>query len=137
MVHIAPFQVEQWMGEYETTPNVLNIAETCAASISIDDLVSLSTDPNATGPLDTSVKLTYGPLLGSQALRERVAAHCSTEDVKLTADDVIITQGAIGANFLSIYTLIGPGDHVICVYPTFRMLAMSAGAPRRCSAWCS
>ena len=48
MVHITPFAVEQWMDKYETTPGVLNIAETCAASVSIDDLVGMSTnkDPN-------------------------------------------------------------------------------------------
>lgn len=110
------------MDAYETTPDVLNIAETCAASVSIDDLVQMCTDPTAPGPLNTSVKLAYGSILGSRTLRERVAAHCSTEGEKLTAEDVIITQGAIGANFLSLYTLIGPGDHVVCVYPTYQQL---------------
>ncbi|KAJ4110316.1 hypothetical protein NW768_012076 [Fusarium equiseti] len=59
---------------------------------------------------------------GSQTLRERVAAHCSTEDVQLKAEDITITQGAIAANFLGLYTLVGPGDHVICVYPTYQQL---------------
>lgn len=121
MVHIAPFTVEQWMDEYETTPNVLNIAETCAASLSIDDLTRLSTDPSAK-PLDTSIKLTYGPIPGSDTLRKRVAAHCSNDDIQLTSSQTIITQGAIGANFLALYTLISPGDHVVCVYPTYQQL---------------
>lgn len=122
MVHIKPFAVEQWMDTYENTPNIINIAETCAASVSIDDLVQLSTDPHAPGPLNTSVKLTYGAILGSQTLRERVASHCSSGAEKLSVENVIITQGAIGANFLSLYTLVGPGDHVICVYPTYQQL---------------
>jgi aspartate/methionine/tyrosine aminotransferase len=42
--------------------------------------------------------------------------------LQLTAEDVIVTQGAIGANFLALYTLTGPGDHVICVYPTYQQL---------------
>lgn len=121
MVHITPFTVEQWMDEYETTPNVLNIAETCAASLSIDDLTHLSKD-SSVKPLNTSIKLTYGPIPGSETLRKRVAAHCSTETTHLTSDDVLITQGAIGANFLSLYTLLGPGDHVVCVYPTYQQL---------------
>ena len=29
------------MDEYENTPGVLNVAETCAASVSVDDLVAL------------------------------------------------------------------------------------------------
>ncbi|KAF5642288.1 transaminase type I [Fusarium tjaetaba] len=121
MVHITPFAVEQWMDAYETTPGVLNVAETCAASVSIDDLVAMSSSP-AKNPIDTSIKLTYGAIPGSQTLRERIAAHCSTDDVKLAPEDVIVTQGAIGANFLALYTLIGPGDHVICVYPTYQQL---------------
>ncbi|RBQ72151.1 hypothetical protein FVER14953_09465 [Fusarium verticillioides] len=121
MVRITPFAVEQWMDAYETTPGVLNVAETCAASVSIDDLVAMSSGP-AKNPIDTSVKLTYGAIPGSQTLRERIAAHCSTEGVPLGPEDVIVTQGAIGANFLALYTLIGPGDHVICVYPTYQQL---------------
>ncbi|KAM0554910.1 hypothetical protein ACHAPJ_006646 [Fusarium lateritium] len=124
MVHITPFAVEQWMDKYETTPGVLNIAETCAASVSIDDLVgmSINKDPADPVPINTSMKLTYGPILGSQPLRERVAAHCSSGEIALTAENVILTQGAIGANFLALYTLVGPGDHVICVYPTYQQL---------------
>ncbi|KAL5619332.1 hypothetical protein FOVSG1_001554 [Fusarium oxysporum f. sp. vasinfectum] len=111
MVRIAPFAVEQWMDEYETTPGALNVAETCAASVSIDDLVGMCKDPKAQGPIDTSLKLTYGPIPGSNALRERIAAQCSTEDTKLAAEDIVVTLGAIGANFLALYSLVGPNDH--------------------------
>ncbi|KAG7438198.1 Capreomycidine synthase [Fusarium oxysporum f. sp. raphani] len=122
MVRIAPFAVEQWMDEYETTPGALNVAETCAASVSIDDLVGMCKDPKAQGPIDTRLKLTYGPIPGSNALRERIAAQCSTEDTKLAAKDIVVTQGAIGANFLALYSLVGPNDHVVCVYPTYQQL---------------
>ncbi|EWY80103.1 hypothetical protein FOYG_16193 [Fusarium oxysporum NRRL 32931] len=122
MVRIAPFAVEQWMDQYETTPGALNVAETCAASVSIDDLVGLCKDPKAQGPIDTRLKLTYGPIPGSNALRERIAAQCSTEDTKLAAEDIVVTQGAIGANFLALYSLVGPNDHVVCVYPTYQQL---------------
>ncbi|KAK8008364.1 PLP-dependent transferase [Apiospora marii] len=37
-------------------------------------------------------------------------------------EQVLITQGAISANHLVFYTLVGPGDHVICVYPTYQQL---------------
>ncbi|KAF5532840.1 transaminase type I [Fusarium phyllophilum] len=121
MVRITPFAVEQWMDAYETTPGVVNVAETCAASVSIDDLVAMSSGPTKS-PIDTSIKLTYGAIPGSQTLRECIAAHCSTEGVQLAPEDAIVTQGAIGANFLALYTLIGPGDHVICVYPTYQQL---------------
>jgi aspartate/methionine/tyrosine aminotransferase len=97
------------MDKYELTPGVLNIAETCAASISIDDLVALCEDPNIPPPLQLSKKLTYGAIRGSDSLRERLAS-------------LYITPGAISANFLLFYTLLGPGDHVICAYPTYQQL---------------
>ncbi|KAG8349494.1 hypothetical protein FVEN_g12307 [Fusarium venenatum] len=122
MVKIAPFAVEQWMDNYETTAGVLNVAETCAASVSIDDLVGMCKDTQTSDPIDTSIKLTYGSIPGSRILRERIAAHCSGEGAQLAAEDIIVTQGAIGANFLALYSLLEPGDHVICVYPTYQQL---------------
>lgn len=123
MVQIDPFTVEQWMDKYELTPGVLNISETCASSISINELIKLSTDENAKTPFDPDDKMTYGAIKGSQQLREYVASLCSGEDgPKLSADNVLIAQGAIHANFLAMYTLVGPGDHVICVYPTYQQL---------------
>jgi aspartate/methionine/tyrosine aminotransferase len=126
MVRIQPFEVEEWMNEYEQTPNNLNIAETCAASVSLDELVSLSAAKEPADPLQSSVKLTYGPIRGSLALRERIASVCSSfgEAIgsPLGPEDVLVTPGAIHANFLTLYTLIEPGDHVICIYPTYQQL---------------
>ncbi|KAH6609016.1 hypothetical protein Trco_002362 [Trichoderma cornu-damae] len=119
MVRFERFEVEQWMDTYETTPGVLNIAETCAESVSIDELVRLSED-EAANPLQTGTALTYGAIRGSPALRGRIASLYQGE--QLSADHVIVTQGAIAANFLVFYGLVGPGDHVICVYPTYQQL---------------
>lgn len=123
MVRLEPFEVERWMDTYEVTPGVLNVAETCVSSISVDELVRLSTDKQASSPIDTSIKLTYGAILGSEVLRELVAdAVSGGTAVPLGSDDIIITQGAISANFLALYSLVGQGDHVICVYPTYQQL---------------
>lgn len=112
------------MHRYETTPGVLNIAETCSESISVEDLQALSTDKTSAGPLNLSTKLTYGAIRGSDSLRRRVAAlyHEGGEAGPLPLENVMITQGAIAANFLLCYALVGPGDHVICVYPTYQSL---------------
>jgi aspartate/methionine/tyrosine aminotransferase len=40
----------------------------------------------------------------------------------VSAEGVLVTNGAIQANFLALYTNIGPGDHVICQYPTYQQL---------------
>ena len=111
------------MDKYETIPGVLNVAETCAASISIDDLIELCEDKDVDPPLNTSVKLTYGPIRGSNALRHRLADLYSVRvATPMLAENVLIMPGAIAANFLTLYTLLGPGDHVICVYPTYQQL---------------
>jgi hypothetical protein len=137
MVKIEPFQVEQWMNRLEGTPGVLNIAETCAASVSIDELVGLSDDPSIGVPIDLSRKLTYGEIPGSADLRRNIARVLSRdEEGYVTENNVIVTQGAIQANFLSYYTLVGPGDHVICVYPAYQQLyAVPASLGAEVSLW--
>lgn len=136
MVKTKPFAVEQWMNEYELTPGVLNIAETCASSVSIADLAALAVptvidEKTIIPPADplsalATTRLTYGAIRGSSTLRKQVAAlfdEGKDEGVPpLPADSVAITQGAIGANHLIFYTLLGPGDHAICVYPTYQQL---------------
>lgn len=130
------FEVEQWMDTYETTPGCINIAETCAASVSIDDLVALS--QSDAGPVDsqfTSTKLLYGAIKGSDALRSQIASIHETElssdassgssgssGKTLAPEQVLVFQGAIHANFLTLWTYLNPGDHVICVYPTYQQL---------------
>jgi aspartate/methionine/tyrosine aminotransferase len=125
------------MDEYENTPGVLNVAETCAASVSIDDLVALCEDPNTEPPLKTSTKMTYGPIRGSPTLRQRLASLYSVRTSSpLPLENILITPGAIAANFLLLYTLIGPGDHVVCMYPTYQQLyAVPASLGAEVSLW--
>jgi hypothetical protein len=100
-----------------------HIPETCVASISLEELQALSSKPNGPPPIDRSRKLTYGAIRGSNALREAIAAMYSTNmQVPLAAENILIMPGGIAANFLALYTLCGPGDHVICVYPTYQQL---------------
>lgn len=125
MVKLPPFDVEQWMDKYETTPGVLNIAETCCASVSVEDLRAFNKKADAPSPLDLSRKMTYGAILGSDELRQNIANTYSTERGvlrELAPSSVIVTQGAIAANHLVFYSLIGPGDHVISVFPTYQQL---------------
>ncbi|KAI1743301.1 PLP-dependent transferase [Xylaria scruposa] len=129
MVKIPAFEVEQWMDTYENTPGVLNIAETCACSISISQLAefhSKSKDGSAPPVVDFSRPMTYGAIRGSDELRRNIAAlyeggddHASDA---LAPKDIIVTPGAIAANHLVFYTLVGPGDHVVCVFPTYQQL---------------
>lgn len=111
------------MNRVENTPGVLNVAETCSASISIEELVDLCEDPDISGPIDLSRALTYGDILGSDMLRSHIANLLSRDSATpLPAEHVIVTQGAIAANYLVFYSLVEPGDHIVCVYPTYQQL---------------
>ena len=99
-----------------------NIAETCCASISIDQLRELSDDKNKE-VFDTSKILNYGAIRGSEDLRNNLARLYSAKvTTPLSPDHILTTPGAIQANYLTAYALVGPGDHVICHYPTYQSL---------------
>ncbi|KAK3217250.1 hypothetical protein GRF29_1g2466686 [Pseudopithomyces chartarum] len=121
MVKIAKFSVEAWMDKHENNCKY-NIAETCCASISIDQLRALSEDKDRQ-PFQTADPLTYGAIRGSDALRDNLARLYSARTGNpLPRGNIITTNGAIQANYLVAYALLGPGDHVICHYPTYQSL---------------
>ncbi|KAF2192258.1 PLP-dependent transferase [Zopfia rhizophila CBS 207.26] len=120
MVKIETFSVESWMDRYETQAKY-NIAETCCASISVDQLRELSEDKDRE-VFQTATALTYGAIRGSDALRSNLARLYSAKSTALSVGNIISTPGAIQANYLCAYTLVGPGDHVICHYPTYQSL---------------
>jgi len=64
------------------------------------------------------LRLGYSEARGSQELRGLLAgtyAGC-------TADNILVTTGAIEANFLLFNVLLEPGDHVIAPYPAYQQL---------------
>jgi DNA-binding transcriptional MocR family regulator len=89
--------------------------------LTLNELQLLSPDPTQS-PVDLDLSLTYGDSQGSLKLRESIARINSSTDIKLGADNVIITPGTIMANYLALTSIIGAGDHVICQYPTFAQL---------------
>lgn len=117
----------QWMDAYETSAKY-NIAETCCDSISLTQLLELSSSSPASSKdassfLDINRRQDYGHIRGSPELKENIAALYNTLGVlPLPVDNVLVTQGAIAANFLLLNTLVGPGDHVVCHHPTYQQL---------------
>lgn len=123
MVRFAAFEVERWMDTYETKAKY-DLAETCALSIKLRDLVELSY-LDGEPPLENSSvfegKLGYGHIHGSPKLRQRIADSYQPSS-NITKDHILVTQGAISANFLSIIGLIQQGDHAIVVSPSYQQL---------------
>ena len=110
------------MDTYEGSAK-LNIAETCAASISMDDL-SVFANEKPEKMISFGRKLLYGDIRGSDRLRSNIASLYAQMDASaaLTKENVLITSGAISANFLALYSLVGRGNHVICHHPTYQQL---------------
>lgn len=115
MVQIEAFAVEQWMNAYEDSCR-FNLAETCVRSLTLNELVDLTGDRSAFWEALGQTQLTYGPIIGSPRLRELVAELYEHK----SADDVMITHGAIGANSLVYSALVERGDHVVTVVPTYQ-----------------
>ena len=112
---IRPFDIEIWMNEFENHC-VYNLAETCVASLTIEQLLSLSGKKETVLPDLLPMKLTYGAIEGSDRLRGSICQLYNNQQL----ENIIITHGAIGANALVYQTLVRPGDHVISVLPTYQ-----------------
>lgn len=114
---IKPFKVEEWMNAYEMEA-VYNIAETCVDSLTLEELISLSDEPESFLRSLLDRKLTYGHIEGSPEFRSQIASLYKT----MKPENILVTNGAIGANFLLLFTLVKPGDEVISVHPTYQQI---------------
>ena len=112
---IEPFGVELWMNEFENHCEY-NLAETCVASLTVDELLDLTGVGDVAMADIRSMKLTYGAIEGSDRLRTAIAALYET----MKPENTVVTHGAIGANKLVHETLVEPGDRVISVQPTYQ-----------------
>lgn len=101
------------MDAYQTHAKY-DIAETCVASISLEDLKGLSEDKSSE-ILSPSTKLTYGTIRGSEKLRTNLANLYSAKKTFQT-DNILITPGAV--RLFSVLSLSLRDHHTNC--ETFR-----------------
>ncbi|MFD2829145.1 aminotransferase [Corticicoccus populi] len=115
---INHFKIEEWMNEYEDDA-VYNLAETCVDSLTLRELVELGGSSYDTFFQNLAdYKLTYGHIEGSEEFKTLVSGLYENQ----TPDNVLAMNGAIGANFLVLYSLIEAGDEVVSVHPTYQQL---------------
>lgn len=81
--------------------------------------------------------LDYGPMKGSEALRTNISHLYPTKSsAALSTENIVTTPGASLANFIVLFALLGPGDHVIVQYPTYQQLyALPASFGADVSLW--
>lgn len=115
---IAKFKVEEWMNLNETKAKY-NIAETCVDSVTLEELFRLAgRDRREFFEELSERRMTYGEIFGAAALKTAICGLYRS----VGADGVVTTHGAAGANHLTLYSLVEPGDAVVSVMPTYQQL---------------
>ena len=75
--------------------------------------------------------LEYSPSDGYRSLREKLVGYYDQYQIKLTADDIIITTGGSEAVLFAFMSCLNPGDEIIVpepAYANYMAFAISAGA---------
>jgi aspartate/methionine/tyrosine aminotransferase len=118
-VKIEPFLLERWMTRHETHVRY-DIAESGIQPLSTDDLLAFEPPAERAATLAAllALPLGYGEARGTERLRSMIAATYTRGD----ADHILVTTGAIEANFLLFNQLLDAGDHVVAPYPAYQQL---------------
>lgn len=113
------FQLERWMTRWELDVDY-DIAESGILPLSVSDILDLVPESAANALRDDllALPLSYSEARGTLALREILASTYK----RATAEDILVTTGAIEANFLLFSALLQPGDHVVAVSPAYQQL---------------
>ncbi len=114
-----PFALERWMTTYETRVRY-DIAESGILPLSVRELLAMEPAGQGEQTLQSllNLRLGYNEANGTLALRELLAAtyeNCGPENI-------LVTTGAIEANFLLFNALLQAGDHVVAPYPAYQQL---------------
>ncbi len=116
---IETFALERWMTRWELDVDY-DIAESGIYPMTTRELIDLAPVDERSALLDAllDIRLGYSEARGSAALRDELAGTYRGS----TADEVLVTTGAIEANYLLFNTLLEPGDHVVAVNPAYQQL---------------
>jgi aspartate/methionine/tyrosine aminotransferase len=143
-----PFVMERWQSMYENLV-AYNLSESGVDPLTLAELLALAdatgvtgapagpanaghrTQPDAAASPSADILHTtllgYGQSNGTDALRSRIAALYAGA----SADDVVVCNGSAEANFLAMWELVGSGDEVAILVPTYMQtygLAEAVGA---------
>jgi len=97
-----------------------DIAESGILPLSTEDLLNFEPADERAATLASLVALPlgYSEARGTERLRSMLAATYTRGD----ADHILVTTGAIDANFLLFNQLLDAGDHVVAPYPAYQQL---------------
>ncbi len=113
MASFQPFDMERMMSKWENVV-AYNLSESGVHPITVRELVD---DPAVIEKLLTT-ELNYPQANGTVELRERVAALYPGA----TPDNVLVTVGCAEANFITLQTLLAPGDEMVMMLPNYMQI---------------
>ncbi|MCO5218713.1 MAG: aminotransferase class I/II-fold pyridoxal phosphate-dependent enzyme [Thermomicrobiales bacterium] len=119
-MQIEPFALERWMTRWELLVTH-DICESGIKPLSLGDVMGLIPASEA-AVLEQRIHETplgYSEARGTEDLRSVLA----TTYANTSSDDILITTGAIEANYLLFNVLLKAGDHVVVVDPAYQQLA--------------
>ncbi|MEP6971791.1 MAG: aminotransferase class I/II-fold pyridoxal phosphate-dependent enzyme, partial [Betaproteobacteria bacterium] len=111
MTKFEPFLLERMMGKWENLVEI-NLSESGVHPLKLGELMAL--DGRTVDEL-ADVEINYPQANGTIALRRNIAAFYPGA----TEDNVLVTTGAAEANFLTISTLLEPGDEAVIMRPNY------------------
>ena len=116
---IEPFALERWMTTYEQHVE-FDIAESGIAPLTARELLAMEPEGERGRVLERllDLRLGYSEAPGTLELRSLLAEtyqDCGPENI-------LVTTGAIEANFLLFNVLLEPGDHVVAPHPAYQQL---------------
>jgi aspartate/methionine/tyrosine aminotransferase len=116
---IDTFLLERWMTRHETHVRY-DIAESGILPLSTEDLLSFEPAERRHETLQSLLRLPlgYSEARGTVELRTMLAETYRRGD----ADHILVTTGAIEANYLLFNVLLDAGDHMIAPYPAYQQL---------------
>jgi aspartate/methionine/tyrosine aminotransferase len=118
-MRLPPFLLERWMTRHETNVQ-FDIAESGILPLTTNDLLDFEPPAERAAAIERllSIPLGYSEARGTAALRKMLADTYSRGD----AEHILVTTGAIEANYLLYNVLLEPGDHVIAPFPAYQQL---------------
>jgi len=113
MATFQPFDMERMMSKLEKVVDY-NLSESGVHPVTIRELVD---DPAMIEELLTT-ELDYPQTNGIPELRENIAALYPGA----TPDNVLVTVGCAEANFITLHTLLAPGDEIVVMLPNYMQI---------------
>src|SRR5215208_3632937 len=118
-VKIEPFALERWMTAHELSARY-DIAESGILPLSTNDLLAFEEPEEQQAILEGLLETPLGYSEASGSLELRATLANTYRDC--TPENILVTTGAIEANFLLFNVLLDPGDHVVAINPAYQQL---------------